>query len=91
MEIKKEQFKKAVQSIPVVEEMPTIKEYKLMYLFGAWVTSACIYAESDKEAIFDADELPKVAADKLQYALFCGNRKIKTYPAPKKPFCKIIK
>lgn len=59
--------------------IPELKEYRLMYLFGAWVTSAVIYAESDAEAVFDADNEPKVASGKLRYALFCGNRKVKEY------------
>ncbi len=62
-----------------------VKEYRLMYLFGAWVTSDVLHAESDAEAIHDADELPRVASDKLQYVLFCGNRRVKTYPAPTGP------
>ena len=60
-------------------KQPITKEYRLMYFFSAWVTSECIYAESDEEAIFDADNTPKIAADTLQYALFCGNKLIKKY------------
>lgn len=60
-------------------KQPRTKEYRLMYFFSAWVTSECIYAENDEEAIFDADNTPKIAADTLQYALFCGNKLIKKY------------
>lgn len=62
-----------------VRECIDIKEYKLMYLFGTWITSERIYAESDEEAIYDADECKKIASDKLQYALWCGNRLVKRY------------
>ena len=36
---------------------PKIKEYRLMYLWGAWITEARIYAESDEEAIYDSDDV----------------------------------
>ena len=58
------------------------KEYRLMYLFGAWVTKEVIIAESDAEAVFDADmtfassNLPNW---RYGVALFCGNRKVKEY------------
>ena len=61
---------------------PSTREYRLMYLFGAWVTKEVIIAESDAEAVFDADMT--FASSNLgnrQYgvALFCGNRKVKKY------------
>lgn len=34
-----------------------ISEYKLMYFFGTWVTKEVLYAESNAEAIHDADEV----------------------------------
>ncbi len=60
----------------------TLKTYKVMYFFGAWVTKETIAAESDKEAIFDADMI--ISESRLNnwqhgVALFCGNRKVKTY------------
>lgn len=33
-----------------------IKEYRLMYIFGGWVTREVICAQDDNEAIFDSDE-----------------------------------
>lgn len=36
---------------------PQIKEYRLMYLWGAWITEERFYAESDEEAIHDSDEV----------------------------------
>ena len=59
-----------------------VKEYRLMYLFGAWVTKEVIIAETDNEAIFDADEAfanSNLANWKYGVALFCGNRKVKQY------------
>ena len=35
-------------------QLPEVKEYRLMYLFGAWVCHCRIYAETDDEAIHDA-------------------------------------
>lgn len=59
------------------------KEYRLMYFFGTWTTDCKIYAESDKEAIFDCDETMqhKDSLKNWHYpvALWCGNRKIKDY------------
>jgi hypothetical protein len=50
-------------------------EYKLMYMFGAWVTAEVIIAECDDEAIFDAEEhAQKLKNWKNGVALFCGNR-----------------
>ena len=80
------EFFKAAASVKMVDKTPRMREYKLMYLFGAWVTDTTIYAASDAEAIHDADNLPMVASDKLQYCLFCGNRRVKTYPTPSHPF-----
>lgn len=54
-----------------------MKEYRLMYNFGAWITSARIYAETDREAIFDANSIDKKAG--LRYALFCENRMVKDF------------
>lgn len=61
---------------------PATREYRLMYLWGAWITKEIICAESDAEAVFDADTT--FAASRLQgwkhgVALFCGNRKVKQY------------
>ncbi len=36
---------------------PATREYRLMYLFGAWVTHTKIFAESDLEALHDAREI----------------------------------
>ena len=59
-----------------------VKEYKLMYLFGAWISKCSICAECDEEAIFDADDA--FASSRLKewkngVALFCGNRMVKKY------------
>ena len=64
-----------------LSESVETKEYRLKYLFGAWVTKCVICAESDEEAIFDADEAMQnaLAKDKLEYALVCGNRIVKRY------------
>lgn len=73
---------KAVKDLKKIESISLkVKEYRLMYLWGAWVCDSKIYAESDEEAIFDADELMVYAKakDKLRYALWCGNRKVKEY------------
>jgi hypothetical protein len=52
-----------------------------MYYFGAWISKETFSAESDAEAIFDADMIVAnaPAKDKLTYALWQGNRKVKTY------------
>lgn len=48
-----------------------MREYRLMYLFGVWITSSKIYAETDKEAIFDADcEMANIKPSGLYYALW---------------------
>ena len=60
----------------------TLKTYKVMYFFGAWITKETFAAESDKEAIFDADMfISESNLNDWQHgvALFCGNRKVKTY------------
>lgn len=62
-----------------VRERVYVKEYRLMYLFGGWFTKEKFYAEDDREAIEDADRMAKVASDKVQYALWCGNRMVKRY------------
>ena len=64
----------------ITVDVPNVREYRVMYQFGAWVTDCIIYAESDAEAIHDAKE----SADKLSnwrydVALFCGNRLVKSY------------
>mgnify|MGYP006974329139 CR=1 FL=1 len=51
-----------------------IKEYRLMYFFGCWITSQKIYAENDAEAIHDANEI--VRSPMFRYALWQGNRKV---------------
>lgn len=59
----------------------TYKTYRVMYYFGAWISKETFSAESDAEAIFDADMIVAnaPAKDKLTYALWRGNRKVKTY------------
>lgn len=61
---------------------PTLKVYRLMYKFGAWVTKATLAAESDREAIHDADELfntSRLQNWEFGVKLFCENRVVKTY------------
>lgn len=61
---------------------PQTREYRLMYLFGAWVTKEVIYAESDAEAVFDADMTfasSNLGNWRYGVALFCGNRMVKHY------------
>lgn len=61
---------------------PTFNEYRLMYYFGAWMTKEIIVAESDAEALFDANEAfanSSLSGWKYEVALFCGNRKVKQY------------
>lgn len=58
------------------------REYRLMYNFGAWITKEIIAAESDAEAIFDADMTfanSNLENWKYGVALFCGNREVKRY------------
>ena len=60
-----------------------IKEYRLMYFFGCWLTAKKIYAENDAEAIFDAKhEMADAKGKTLRYALFCGNRKVTELQKP---------
>lgn len=65
-----------------VTEKPNIREYRLMYVFGAWITREKIYAETDNEAVFDADAAFRDSGlESWRYgvALFRGNKLIKTY------------
>ena len=65
-----------------VNETPRVNEYRLMYLWGAWVTKKVIYAECDAEAIHDANEAfagSRLDGWRYGVALFCGNRKVKQY------------
>lgn len=60
----------------------TFKTYKVMYFFGAWISKETFAAESDAEAIFDADMI--FESSRLQnwqhgVALWCGNRLVKRY------------
>lgn len=63
---------------------PEVQEYRLMYLFGAWITKERIYAETDEEAIHDADEVYKEAKSlhewRYRVALMQGDRVVKEYP-----------
>ena len=72
-------FSKILDEIKLYE--PTLKTYRVMYYFGAWLTHKTITAENDAEAIHDADEIMQKAPakDKLTYALWDGNRKVKVY------------
>jgi hypothetical protein len=76
-------FIEAMSIVKVSTEMPKTKEYRLRYFFGTWMTSSIIFAESDAEAIFDADEVynenGNLADWQYPVALFCGNRKVKVY------------
>lgn len=59
-----------------------MQEYKLMYRWGAWVTKCRLYAESDKEAIFDArGEYEGAGLSRWPYevALWCGGRLVHTF------------
>ena len=62
---------------------PKIKEYRLMYLWGAWITEARIYAESDEEAIYDSDDVfngNEILKNwKMVVALVQENRFVKRY------------
>ena len=65
--------------------MGPFKTYKLMYRFGAWVTKEKYAAESDEEAIFDADQTwaddDSLRSWPYEVALWCmeDNRIVKTY------------
>jgi hypothetical protein len=71
---------------PISEEVPVsvpdVKEYKLMYLFGAWVCHSRVYAETDAEAIQDATDdyitsrLPRWA---YRVALWEGSRLVHVF------------
>lgn len=63
---------------------PAVKEYRLMYFFGAWITSRRFYAETDAEAIYDAEaEFPANLENWRGVALFQGNRRVKEFnPLP---------
>lgn len=54
-----------------------------MYLWGAWITEARIYAESDEEAIYDSDEVfngnESLKNWKMGVALVQENRFVKRY------------
>ena len=53
-----------------------------MYIFGAWITKARFAAESDAEAIFDADAIFSNSNLKNWthgVALFRGNKRVKIY------------
>ena len=57
-----------------------LKTYKVMYFFGVWISKATFAAESDNEAIFDAQEYTESLKNwNYPVALFCGNRKVKAY------------
>lgn len=61
---------------------PTLKTYRLMYFFGVWVTKESFAAESDAEAIFDADMIfadSKLTDWQHGVALFCDDRRVKDY------------
>ena len=101
--VNKESAKSIFASLPEFKlSLPKVKEYRLMYFSGVWVTSKRLYAENDAEAIYDAEnptewdnyESAPVLAEKLKkagwgVALFCGNRKVKKYSAT--TFYKTIK
>lgn len=60
-----------------VSGCPDVKEYRLMYLFGAWVGHSRVYAETDAEAIEDAtDDYLTSTLPRWPYsvALFDGSR-----------------
>lgn len=84
----KTRFLEAAKSVVVEDKPISVKDYRLMYYVGVWMTSERFCAESDEEAIFDADMAEKKASDRLQYTLWCGNRKVKNYPKPINPWIK---
>ena len=70
-------------NITINEDIKTEK-YTLMYMHGSWQPHGLSFcAESDKEAIFDADQMFHESATLPLWgygvALFCGNRKVKEY------------
>ena len=66
-----------------MQEKINTKEYCIYYWFGFWHPTKSFYAESDAEAIFDADaefaNNKNLQNWKHDVALFCGNRKVKQY------------
>lgn len=44
-----------MEALNITLNTPNTTEYRLMYIYGGWHTDIKIFAESDKEAIFDAD------------------------------------
>jgi hypothetical protein len=55
---------------------------KVMFKFGAWLSKETFAAESDAEAIFDADAIVNNSNLKNWQngvALWCGNRMVKQY------------
>lgn len=74
-------IKKTINEVKDYASSLNLKTYKVMYYFGTWMTHEVLAAENDAEAIFDADMSVATAPakDKLTYALFQGNRKVKTY------------
>ena len=64
------------------QENLKVSEYKLMYMFGGWVTKEVICAECDKEAIYDADTTfnsSKLVNWPYSVALWKGNTIVKSY------------
>lgn len=57
-------------------EKPATMEYRIMYLFGSWITAKVIYAETDKEAMHDFEEYMQGRNTGLEYALWMGNRRL---------------
>lgn len=49
--------KSQISEIEEEPQLPELKKYRLMYLFGAWVCYRSIYAETDAEAIHDAMDM----------------------------------
>ena len=76
-------FINAMNSVKISIELPKMKEYRLRYFFGTWLTSSIIIAENDAEAIHDCDEVynenGNLANWQYPVALWCGNRKVKSY------------
>lgn len=74
----------ALRSLNSITAMITdlhIYEYRVMsYYMGAWWTKFKIYAETDKEAIFDADNyVSEKGTQGYRTALCFGNRFVKRY------------
>lgn len=65
----------------IVIKTPEIKEYHIMrYYWGAWWTKFVICAETDKEAIFDADNfISENGTQGYRTALCINNRFVKKY------------